>query len=235
MSDERWSEVEASLRRQFEPPSLEALEQRIANAADERRQGAATDRVGAADASQAGQSWGRWVGLAVAVAATALLAWWIGGRSSTVPSLPLAPEPEPIAMTSRLAGDQLDSFLRSARALPPTDANCAAVEAPPSCDGTEPQPQLLPGLEGRVLGECGGATGVPCAEHDLPAQRAMVVKLEPGGAEAIVCIEPPWADPKPVLPEGSRYNIFRRELGTYVLYEVTPLPKPLALSYFSIP
>ena len=233
MSGERWPEIEASLRRQFEPPSLEALEQRIAEAAESAEaEDSGTHVVPLPATRPTSSSWRRSVGLTMAVAAAIVLAWWIGSR----PPPSTTPEGTPqIAMASRLAaGEQLDTFLNAARALPPMDANCVA-DAPPSCEGTEQQPQLQPDLEVRLLGECGGATGIACADHDLPAQRAMLVQLEPSGAEAIICIEPPWADPKPVLPEGSDYNIFRRQVGTYVLYEVTPLSAPQALSHFSIP
>ena len=62
----------------------------------------------------------------------------------------------------------------------------------------------------------------------------MVVQLMPAGPHVIVCIEPPWADPEPQLPADSRYNIFRRTLGDYVLYEVTPLDTPRAVDSISI-
>ena len=241
MSDERWSEIEASLRRQFEPPSLEALEQRVAQAAGEARETPEESgtHVVSMPTSSPAPTWRRTVGLAMAVAAAIVLVWWLGSRPHPIGS-PASPDvtdgsPE-IAMASRLgAGKQLDAFLHAARELPPMDADCAMIEAPPSCDGTEQQPQLQPDLEVRLLGECGGATGIACADHDLPAQRAMLVRLEPSGADAIICIEPPWADPKPILPDGSTYNIFRRQLGTYVLYEVTPLSAPQALAHFAIP
>lgn len=237
MSDERWPEIEASLRRQFEPPSLAALEQQIADAAEAAEAEASGTHVVPLPATRpSSASWRRSVGLAMAVAAAVVLVWWLGSGAppSTTPEDSLLDAPK-IAMASRLAaGEQLDAFLNAARALPPMDADCA-TEAPPSCEGTEQQPQLQPDLEVRLLGECGGVTGFACADHDLPAQRAMLVQLEPSGAEAIICIEPPWADPKPVLPDGSDYNIFRRQVGTYVLYEVTPLSAPQALSHFSIP
>jgi len=225
MSDERWSEIEASLKRQFEPPSLEALEQQIADAA--------ADDSGAevVPLSAKAPTWRRPLGLAMAVAAAVALVWWLGSRPGPADSDPSLPK---IAMASQRAGEQLDAFLAAARALPPADVNCVAV-APPNCEGTEQQPQINPDLDVRLLGECGGTTGISCADHDLPAQRAMLVQLEPSGVEAIICIEPPWADPKPVLPEGSDYNIFRRQVGTYVLYEVTPQSAPQALELFSIP
>lgn len=237
MSDERWPEIEASLRRQFEPPSLAALERQIAEAAAATESEESGTHVVPLPATRpARPTWRRSVGLAMAVAAAIVLVWWIGsGSPSSTTSEDTPPDEPKIAMASRLAaGEQLDAFLNAARALPPMDADCA-TEPPPSCEGTEQQPQLEPDLEVRLLGECGGATGVACADHDLPAQRALLVQLEPSGAEAIICIEPPWADPKPVLPEGSDYNIFRRQVGTYVLYEVTPLSAPQALPHFSIP
>ena len=84
-----------------------------------------------------------------------------------------------------------------------------------------------PGLPVEQVGECGGRTNTTCDAFDLPADRALLVTLSTG-ERAIVCIERPWTDPKPELPPDSGYNIFRRELGDYILYEITPRSAPEA-------
>ncbi|MEM6997174.1 MAG: hypothetical protein AAF721_42105 [Myxococcota bacterium] len=227
MKDDR-DPIDEALRAHFAPPSLDALNERIAAAAEgETAEPRAPRRPG-------------WPGgLAVAVAAAALLAWAL--RLGTPPpdgAPPRTTSPGTMADPSgprHVAGLQLTTFLADGAALPPVDVDCSAVlAAPPNCDGTEDAPQWTGTPSLQLLGECGGATGIDCAAHDLPAQRALVVHLAEQGADVIVCIEPPWADPKPLLPEGSGYNIFRRTLGAYVLYEITPLPHAVAVDQLSI-
>jgi hypothetical protein len=52
------------------------------------------------------------------------------------------------------------------------------------------------------------------------------------GTDVLVCVLPRELDPQPVLPVDAGLSVFRRELGGYVLYEVTPLAEPRALAHF---
>ena len=231
--------IAASLKRQFSPPSLEALEARIAAEAarleaEDSEPAAAPELLEAAN-DAANNSGGAWLVAAAFIAAAALVLLivrpWASDPASDAPAKP--PKPSPIAKTqdpqevipptmSERAGHQLDGFLNRGDTLATTDA-CGPLEPPEVCNvDAGGYPHLPEGLPVTQLGECGGTTGTSCDEFDLPADRALLVQLSTG-AQAIVCIEHPWTDPKPKLPPGSRYNIFRRELGDYILYEITPL------------
>lgn len=271
-----WEAIEASLRRQFEPPDMAGLQARVAALAaegeaepvepsvdpvGERRPVEPAELVEPAEPAEP-VGWGRGALVVIlAVAAAVVLVWSLRGASES--RRPDAAGDDAIALSEpapglrRAAGRQLDGFLARGDVLPgslgagsPSELSCAAHVAdtdplpPPSeaCDNDEPRPMLRPGPAGRVsvVGECDVERGVDCGRFDLPAQRALLVALDssaggpgdPAAAQrAIVCIEPPWADPKPLLPPGSHYRIFRRTLGTYVLYEITPRPAPLALDH----
>lgn len=225
--------IAASLKRQFSPPSLDALEARIAAEAarlDEEPAPASTPVPPAAN-----DPGGRWLVAAAFLAAAALVLLiarpWADPTPPNAPTTP--PQRSPIAKTqdpeevmpptmSERAGHQLDGFLKRGDALATADA-CGPLEPPEVCNvDAGGYPHLPEGLPVTQLGECGGTTGTSCDEFDLPADRALLVQLSTG-EHAIVCIEHPWTDPEPKLPPGSRYNIFRRELGDYILYEITPL------------
>lgn len=137
-----------------------------------------------------------------------------------------------------LAGRQLHDFLHGGgyETAIPDGADCSAqVEpAPPSCQVEPGAPALPPSPDLALLWECGGMSGIDCAAHDLPAQRLLVVRHLPDGPNVIVCIEPPDKDPRPELPGGSDLNIFRRTLGDYVLYEVTPQAEPAVVDRLTI-
>lgn len=235
MSDrDPWDAIGASLREQFEPPSLEALADEVDRIAVQTATDARESEEAANARPSSSAQWSR-AGVLVAVAAAVVLVWWLGRAPAVVPT----DEPEPhvprIAMGSeQVAGSQLHEFLRTGQALPPVDVNCSVIEAPPDCQADGPQPFLEEGLAVSVLGECGGLTGIDCAGYALPAQRALHVRLQDSGADVIVCIEPPWADPHPELPPGSDYNIFRRTIGEFILYEVTPLAEPVALDHITL-
>lgn len=237
MSERELHAIEASLRRQLAPPSLDALGDRIAAAAAAigedaadiglepalRRVAGDDSALDSADANATdAPAARRRVGVGVLLAAVAAAAAIV-----FLLAPPRAPETGPeiatATTTHQVAGRQLEQFLRSAayREDPaPDEANCVADLG---------EPVLPPSPDLRVVWECGGSTGIDCAAHDLPARRMMVVQLMPAGPDVIVCIEPQWADPAPELPAGSGYNIFRRTLGGYVLYEITPLDTPRAV------
>lgn len=253
MSEHELHAIEASLRRQLAPPCLDALADRIAAAAAAIGEDAAdlglepalrlvagddsaldSAPANATDATTARRRIGLGVLVAVAAAAAAAIVLLL--------AQPRAPETAPRVATAptthQVAGRQLAQFLRSAayREGPVLDGTNCVPDEPPiaGCTSDLGAPVLPPSPELRVVWECGGSTGIDCAAHDLPAQRMMVVQLMPAGPDVIVCIEPPGADPAPELPAGSGYNIFRRTLGGYVLYEITPLDTPSAVESISI-
>lgn len=227
--------IAASLRRQFSPPDLEhAIARVVAAASDAERVIVApsVDEPAPKSSRRRGVA-----GLVVAFAAAAALVLALGpwrpdvesrtqAESSNDPTtVALAPSP------AQLAGRQLADFLKHGNTLPGDPGSCSVEQAPPDCRGAEDGPRLRSTPNALLMGECGGTTGVDCASHDLPAQRAMLVRLMPSGTHVILCIEPPWADPHPRLPDDSEYEIFRRSVGGYVLYEVTPLDQPRAMDY----
>ncbi len=231
--------IAGSLRRQFSPPPLDDLHARIAEAAAQH-DAAAPTKLPTPTPAPARPGWRRPLGIALAFAAAAALLVFFapwgdpsneeprGDRPGNPPMVAVAQTPQ------QLAGAQLDGFLGRGERLPNDGVSCnvAVATPPPNCEGL--QPTLMASPDVQLVGECGGTTEVDCAAHDLPAQRAMLVRLEPSGALAIVCIEPPWADPHPELPPGSDYNIFRSTLGSYVLYEVTPLEQPQATPWLRL-
>ena len=251
MSDP-WDETEASLRRHFEPPTLEGLHTRIALAAAQREtdEPALRTTAGTTEGTTEGEGHdrrGRRLSVAVAVvfavAAAAVLLVLLPRSSPPVDSASLSsPEGESEsdsttvarAMAARVhAGRQLDEFLHTGATLPTMELACMVSE--PGRDSLgESVPWLppTPGLE--VRGECGGTTGLDCAAHALPGQRALLVRLEPAKVDVVVCIESPDADPRPVLPRASDYSIFQHTLGEYVLYEITPLAEPMVLDHLTM-
>lgn len=238
----------ASLKRQFAPPSLDALNVRIAAEAArveaESKEPDGGENEAPANPAPANEpNRGRWIVAAAFLAAAAVVLliarpWDEGTTPSTSPPVappiapPIARTQDPLEVvpptTSERAGYQLDGFLRRGDVMATLDA-CGPLEPPEVCSTEADYPHLPPGLPVTQLGECGGGAKTSCAEVDLPADRALLVQLSTGD-RAIVCIEHPWTDPKPTLPPGSRYNIFRRELGEYILYEITPLSEPEAAS-----
>ncbi len=229
--------IAASLRRQFSPPSLDALEQQIASEAERMaRQQAHPVAVPLAPAPpERTPTWPLVLTVALAVAAAVLLLLmrpW-SPDPTTATGRPVAETLDPevvVPPTNALrAGAQLEGFLRRGDGFAADETDCSLTPPPEVCGTDARYPQLLPSPSVRQLGECGGDTSTDCADFDLPADRALLVQLEPGGNRAIVCIERPWTDPHPVLPAGSGYRIFRRELGDHVLYEITPLDEPRAL------
>ncbi len=231
--------IAASLRRQFAPPDLEDMLARVAEAATDAER--VTVDLGDGDplhrsaapapsTSRVRRVAGMVVAFAAAAGLVLLLAQEVERRPADEPRLdPAAVAQAPSA--EQIAGRQLVDFLRHGATLPGDPASCSVEQPPPACEGAEDGPRLKPTPNVQLVGECGGTTGVDCAGHDLPAQRALLVRLMPSGADAIVCIEPPEADPNPRLPSDSEYKIFRRTLNGHVLYEVTPLDHPQAVDY----
>jgi hypothetical protein len=238
--------IAASLRRQFSPPSLDALEQRIARAAAEHGHadtfdGAQPDPVAVPLEADRHPGWtvGFVSAFAVAAAIVLLLARpWERPEPSDVDAPVIAETAQPHElvppMRAERAGFQLDAFLRRGDTLPTDTDDCKPPEPVEQCATQDGEPTLLGGHGVVVLGECGGSTGTDCGDFDLPADRALLVRYAPTGTQAIVCIERAWTDPHPRLPATSPYNIFRAELGEFVLYEITPLDQPQALDVFRL-
>ncbi|MCX4246544.1 hypothetical protein [Paraliomyxa miuraensis] len=246
MIDREHEAIDDSLRRQFAPPSLDGLNDRIAAIAASMGEAEPRDAAQGVDplplSSRAtsreppGEDRSRalvLVAFAVAAALVLVFSWPRGGGPATQGTHDSALA---VATPSQVAGKQLHDFLRAARyPSPPGDMDCALEQPPsPSCSAAEGTPTLVANLGMQLVWECGGLTGVSCQAHELPAQRLMVVQLLPAGPDVLVCIEPPWADPQPELPDDTDYRIFRRTLGSYVLYEVTPLDEPRVLSHVKI-
>jgi len=215
--------IAASLRRQFSPPALDELHERIAAEAGRRP---------APPSTATSRAPGRWAVAAAFAVAAALVLWILRPPPNPKPATPPIPavteDPEaPVLVPptrARRAGAELDGFLDRGDRLPATSG---ALVAPEVCDTEAGHPQLIADAGIVLVGECGGMTQTPCAAHDLPADRAMLVRLA-SGEHAILCIERPWTDPRPELPEDSDYRVFRSELGDYVIYEVTPASGPEA-------
>ncbi|MBX7081399.1 MAG: hypothetical protein K1X88_19515 [Nannocystaceae bacterium] len=210
--------IEASLRRAFAPPDLTALHRRVAEAAAR------------AEASAPTRSSTPWIA-AAAFAAAAAAVLLLLRRDDAVPQVPdvaqvqhVAPDP------GRSVGLRLAQLHAHAPALPTrTDGACLAEPppAPGACVGDGPR--FDPGDELEPLGECGGPGGPACDRATIPTPRLIHVR-DRSGAELLVCIAPLQADPRPSLPDDAGLSIFRRELGGFVAYEITPLSEPLALA-----
>lgn len=218
--------IAASLRRQFSPPPLDALADRIAQEAEAHEAERAPARA------RPEPRRGRWLPVAGAsvLAAAALL---LVLRPSTPATPPPAvtenpPPPQEVAppTTSERAGLQLHDFLQQGDRLP-RDPVAWTPEGPSEVCATDgPAPYLLPTDTVTLLGECGGASGHLCSDYGLPADRALWVEV--ASAQVILCVERPWTDPKPRLPEGSPYQVFSSQLGDFTIHEITPLAEPLA-------
>lgn len=205
--------IETSLRRQFAPPDLSALQARIEAAAAQRAVIAPARRRTRAIVA---------VGVAAAVAA--VLALTLRPRTDPTPA-----EVDVTPDRGRAIGLRLAQVHAQGPALPrPSDVDCLADPPPePACSDAHPRLESSDALE--VLGECGAAERPPCDRDRLPC--AHLVHLRDRiGAELLLCIELRDADPRPTLPDDAELSIFRRELGDYVAYEVTPLSEPHALA-----
>lgn len=212
MSDER-DAIDESLRRAFAVPDLAALQLRVDAAVRDRRP-PRTPWLAAA---------------AIAVAAAAVL---VLARGSEEPS-----DASPAVATDdraarRRAGDQLVALHATSPKLPrPDDAGCLEPTPPDACTGAFPV--LAPSDDFEVLGECGAPSGESCTSFDIPFARVM--QLRDGvGTELLVYIDRRDADPRPLLADDGPLRIFRRELGAFVLYEVSPLDAAQAIDRFAL-
>lgn len=212
--------IEASLRRVFAPPDLSALQARIEAAAARRSEAVPVRRRPI-------------IALGAAAAAVAVLLLARRDEPAAVPPTTTAAEPVAPGTSpkdaGRAVGLRLAQLHATGPALPrPDDADCFA-DPPPADACAGGVPRLEPGDDLEVLGECGAPGGPPCDRDDIPTARLVHLRHR-DGAELLVCIAPRHADPQPSLPADAGLTIFRRELGAFVAYEVTPLPEPHALA-----
>lgn len=225
MTDER-DPIDASLRRLFAPPDLTVLHARIDAAAAERSRAVRPRRRRAL-----------WIGVATATAAAAAAIVLSSGDRRPTPHGRDADHGPPTEIAARHhAGAQLARFYAQGPDLPRADdGSCnSPPPAPASCTDDAPQPSL-PTLDlVDVIGECGARGRPSCDGYDVPAARLLHLRLRDGGTEVLVCIEPQGLDPQPVLPLDAGLNLFRKQLGEFVLYEVTPLAAPHVLDHFEI-
>lgn len=211
MSDDG-DRIEAALRRVYAPPDLSALQARIE-----------------AEAARRSAAPGRRLPIVAMGAAAAAVAVLLLARRDEPAAAPTTTAAEPVAQDpGRALGLRLAQLHADGPALPqPDDGDCLA-EPPPTDACADGIPRLEPSDELEVLGECGAPGGPPCDTDDLPPVRLVHLRHR-DGAELLVCIAPRHADPRPSLPADAGLAIFRREVGAFVAYEVTPLPEPHAL------
>lgn len=216
--------IEESLRRSFAPPDLSALEASI--------DAAAANHSPVIDLPQRRR---RTVLIATAIVAAAAAIFLFVWRSSERD--PAQDHPRVAANEPRYAvGAKLVAFVNDKR-LPPVvgETSCQAVRRPPdNCIDDAAKPWLPANASVQVIAECGGPDGPSCEHSGLSFGTGIQLQVLPQGPRFLVCMDPLARDPRPLLPKGSRLHLFRRELGNYVIYEITPLPQPRALSLFKL-
>ena len=215
--------IEESLRRSFAPPDLSKLETKI-DAACASVSTPVVDELAARRRKllvTAG---------AVVAAALAVSIWW--ARRDPSPE-----KGEVVAASPRQEfGANLAMYV-SDRKLPSAgDMSCVAAPKPPEgCVDDNLKPSLPATDRIEVLGECGMSGGPNCKHSSLLASAGLQLRIRPAGRQFFVCMDLLAQDPRPLLPTGSDLRLFRRELGDYVIYEVTPLSEPHALKLFMLP
>ncbi len=225
-NDQQLGPVEESLRRSFAPPDLSALEASIDAAA---RDQAARDQAPVVDELAPRRR--QIILVAVVAAAAAALALLLLRPSNT------KPQPQVAKTTPRHEfGANLAQFV-SDRQLPAvvSETSCRAVRRPPTnCVDDTVKPWLPANDRVEVLAECGAPEGPTCASSGLQAGTGIQLRMLPAGPRFLVCMDPVAKDRQPLLPESSGLNLFRRQLGNYVIYEITPLSKPQTLPLFKL-
>lgn len=210
--------IDESLRRSFAVPDLSALQQAI------------DDAAGRASPIAKPVARRRIAMVVAAAAAAAVLVVVIAQRdrgAASDRSTPTELDPH------RHLGNALARLHAEMPTLPrPHDVGCVENTPPDdACNGE--LPTLAPSDELELLGECGAPGGVECARFGVPVARLVHLR-DRNGAEILVCIERRDADPRPTLADDAALRIFRRELGAFVLYEVTPLDAALAIDRFAL-
>ncbi len=218
--------VEESLRRSFAPPDLSALEAKIDAAARAAEPTPAPDQLAARRR--------KLLLAAVAVAAAAavfvlLIARADEGFSPREQTQVASPSPR------QTFGANLAMFVSDRQLPSPDDLSCLGARRPPDiCVGPHSKPWLPASSQVQVLGECGTAEGPACEPSGLLAGTGLQLRIVSTGARVFVCMDLLSRDPRPLLPEDSGLQLFRRVLGDYVMYEVTPLSEPHVLELFRL-
>ncbi|MEM9453280.1 MAG: hypothetical protein AAGF11_03820 [Myxococcota bacterium] len=239
--------IDASLRRAFVPPDLDALHQRLEEAVEVGAVMVPAVVPARAHAPRR-PSWLSHpvVALVAAMAAMVLLVLLgvqaLGSRPAGGPGDPSelvvrvederpAPSTGPPTVASRWA----DLY----RGLPPEGfgppeplvfgdapdgASCAS-------DGSSAL-VVRPTFGLTVRSECSGEP--PCARWGLEASRVVELVVDPQGLRVLVFVYPASVDPRPSLWAGSRLHLFRRQLGHLVLYELSPLGHAVGLDAFTL-
>ncbi len=227
--------IDDSLRRAFVLPDLEALHQRVEEATEVRAE------VFVAASVPSRSRWSRSPMWAIAVTAAAIVLVVLLGRERlerapmSDPGTIARVEPEPvIAGPPGVASRWIDLY----RGLPPQgfeDLDPLGIEQPDgvscSIDGSSALVVQPPaGLV--VASECGARP--PCDQWGLDASRAFELTVDPQGLRVLVFVHAAIDDPRPALPPGSRFFLHRRQLGHLVLYELSPLQRPVGLPAFEL-
>lgn len=90
------------------------------------------------------------------------------------------------------------------------------------------QPLLVAATTGPVVG-----LGLDYANCLTPQTMTYLARVQ--DKPVVVFVDKLTKDTHPKLPPNSGLNLFRKELGRLVLYEVTPLAKPHVLDLFYVP
>lgn len=67
------------------------------------------------------------------------------------------------------------------------------------------------------------------------SEQTMVLMTVYRGERVLAMIDRAYLDREPVLPKGSKVRIFRRTFENLVVWEVTPLDRPVTLEHFYVP
>ncbi len=86
-----------------------------------------------------------------------------------------------------------------------------------------------------LRGDYGGTGVIGMTYSYTLTPRTMAVLFEIEGVELLVFVDRIESDRQPRLPENVDLSMHRREVGGFVLYEVSQHDQPLALDLFTSP
>ncbi|MEX1362424.1 MAG: hypothetical protein AB1Z98_04815 [Nannocystaceae bacterium] len=222
--------LDASLRRSFVLPDLEAMHQRVEQAAASTP----TLRLAPASALSSRSTW-MIVAMAAAIVLTVLLSRWRLDQTRSEPEQPLAVvDPPPLGPPS--AASRWSELYRD---LP--EQGFGVGDTDPRAPGDGPNGEscsvdgsselaLRPGSGLELRSECRGSFS--CGQWGLDALRALELSVAPQGPRVLVFVFMGADDPRPVLPAESDLFLHRRSIEPLVLYELSPRPEALALAAF---
>lgn len=228
--------IDDSLRRAFVLPDLDALHQRIEEATEVR-----AEVFVAAPSAPSRPRWSRAPVWTIAVTAAAIVLVVLLGRWRLEQTR--TPDPEAIARAepeSAIAGPPgvASRWIDLYRGLPPQgfeDLDPLGIEQPDgaSCSIDGSSALVVQPPAGLVIdSECG--VRPPCDQWGLDASRAFELTVDPQGLRVLVFVYAAIDDPRPVVPSDSRFFLHRRQLGHLVLYELSPLRRPVGLPAFEM-